>query len=180
MLTFAILVFAASMVEGQPGQASPVHKELMVFQPYIGKWVGEVIQQEEIPGLAQKGEKLPVVLEFRWARNGNAVVGNLGATFKSGYVDLSQSLYVWDPQRETIVALDSNLDGAMSRADVSVKNDKLVFTVQGYKADGTSTSAIITYEPVKENAFRGWMTERKEGGKKLSDIPPTVLTRAKE
>ena len=180
MLSGAAFVLAASMVVGQVEQVSPVHKGLLVFQPYIGKWVGEVTQPEDAPGLGKKGEKLPIVLTFGWAKNGNAVVGNLGVTLKSGYVEFSQSLYVWDPQRKTIVALESVLDGGMSRAEVTTKDGKLVFAVQGSKADGTITAAIVTYEPVNENSFRGGITQRKEGSKTLSDLSPVVLTRAKE
>jgi hypothetical protein len=42
MLSSAAFVLTASMVVGQVQQVSPVHKGLLAFQPYMGKWVGEV------------------------------------------------------------------------------------------------------------------------------------------
>ena len=84
MLSSAVLVLAASMVVGQSEQPAPFHKELKVFQPYIGEWVCELSAEEDVPGLIQKGEKIKVYLAFAWARNGNAVSGELRIVGKGG------------------------------------------------------------------------------------------------
>ena len=106
------------------------HKGLLVFQPYIGKWVGDVTP-EDAPDSRKKKKPSEIVLTFGWAKNGNAVVGNLRVKLNNGYVDFSQALYVWDPQRKTIVGLDSVMDGSMSHAEVTAKDGKFIFAVRG-------------------------------------------------
>jgi hypothetical protein len=166
------------MVAGQVEQGTPTNKNLQVFQPYMGTWVGELAALDDEPGSIQKGDRLAISLTFSWAKNRHAVIGDLSVTLKSGVVTFGQGMYVWDPQRKTIVGLDTTTDGGVLRSEISGKDGKLIFAFHGCKADGTSVSSIITYEAVKDDSFSVQATQRTEGDRALPDSPHIVLRRS--
>ena len=164
MFNSTALILTASMFVGQAGRTSRRSTETcLYFQPYIGTWVANVTVDDDIPGLAQKGDELPVCISFGWAKNGQAVLVELGVTFASGDVDFGQAMYVWDPQRKAITGLDVNVIGDLMRGEAIVQDGKLVFKLHGSKADGTSISSNIVYEPVKEDSFRAKSSKERRG-----------------
>jgi hypothetical protein len=178
MLSSAALIVTASMAWGQVEQESPVREELLVFRPYIGTWVGEITVPEDVPGIARQGDQVPVSLTFSWAKNGQAVIGNLSMNLTGRLMDFGQSMYAWDPQQKKIVGLDTNTLGELSRYEITTKNGNLIFTSQGTAADGTKISSVITYQWVDDDSLQAQLTQRREGEKTLPDTIPAIVTRS--
>lgn len=177
MLSSVSLVFSASLILGQAGLSPAPAKELAAMEPYIGKWVGVVTVDEDVPPIAKAGDQVPISLVFSWTENGRGITGQLETTIDNNPVAFGNAFYTWDPRTKKIVFLDTSLDGKMSHGEVTTQNGNLVFTYRGSAPDGTNLSSTITYVPLTKDSFRAQITNRKEGDKTLPDTTPLELAR---
>ncbi len=178
MLSRSVLILMASVVLGQTSANEPPQNGLKAFQPFMGKWKGEVSLEAQIEGFAATGDKVTANLEYAWTKNRNGISVHVSATFNGKTLDFTDGMITWDPQKKQIIGLDSLTDGGFSQYTIAIDGTRLTYTGTGATADGTPTSWTIIDDLEDSNTLKSQFVNRKEGEKKLPDGSVIVFKRA--
>lgn len=95
----------------KPAAVSPDYEHLKDMEDFIGTWIGEETLVDDIPGLAEKGEKVTHRPSLRWVLDKAAVQMDALTTTASGKSIEGRWLFGWDASNGEIWASGAHSGG---------------------------------------------------------------------
>lgn len=155
-------------------EAGPAYEHLKVLEPFLGAWEYEGPVQEDIPGIAEKGEQMRVLFRYHWVLNRNAIIMDWSIQLDDGQVD-AKVLIGFDPKGGKIVSGEFTSAGEYSHGQWSVEDKTLTITAHGIAADGTPSSTTVTNKLAGRGTMVWQATDRTRGGEPLPDTAEYIF-----
>ena len=162
MLGTAFLL-AASLVVGQAGGTE---QHLKGLQWWVGEWKAEVEIEEDIPGIAKKGDRWELLDSHRWILGRSGIELKWTQKINGTEVSRGQSLIGWEGLSKKIMQWSVTKEGN-SFGEWTQVGDRWIYAVKGVEG-GVELSGNIEYWDMKPNSFRSQVTNWKVGDQILS------------
>jgi len=131
---------------------SPAYEHLKELEDYLGTWLAEETLNQELPGIAKKGDKVTYRAAFRWIQNKAMMQMDFAISVADGKNFSGRYLFGWDAGTKTII--ESGFDSGGGRDWATLKkegSDKWIWDAKWLGADGTQGSGIDTTTMLDDN-----------------------------
>ncbi|MHB0959071.1 MAG: hypothetical protein ACYC0X_27340 [Pirellulaceae bacterium] len=147
------LRFVRSETKPKDEQAvSPAYEHLKDLEDFLGDWVAEETLNQDMPGIAKKGDKLRYRASFRWIQNKAIMQMDFSITVSDGKNLSARYLFGWDAVDKKIMHSGFDTGGGRDWAALKKEGpDKWTWENKWAGADGSQGSGLDTTTILDDN-----------------------------